>query len=251
MSLGGQAREVWDLRGGGHRPSAPGSTRSLLRDVARLPLVAAPGATPGVPAQVCSGGAGPGLHPRLRVSRYGRQNGGKVVILASPERIREYTAEGYWGTETLWDRFRQYSRAHPDRLALVDPPNKEELVGLSPERLTYRELEQAVGRGPSFGGPGPAERRCGDGSASERVGVGNALLGRRPGGGCDRPDSRSVAGQGVQLYRRPHRSRHVHHHPPVSRLQRLGHGPATSRTVARLTGDSDPGRHSGDGPGRV
>ncbi|MCL6576097.1 AMP-binding protein, partial [Kyrpidia sp.] len=67
------------------------------------------------------------------------------MILASPERIREYTAEGYWGTETLWDRFRQYARAHPDRVALVDPPNKEELVGFYPERLTYRELEQAVG----------------------------------------------------------------------------------------------------------
>ena len=32
----------------------------------------------------------------------------------------------------------------PDTLCLVDPPNKEALVGLKPERLTFRELDRAV-----------------------------------------------------------------------------------------------------------
>jgi len=32
----------------------------------------------------------------------------------------------------------------PDRVCLVDPANKEQLVGLAPERLTYRELDRAV-----------------------------------------------------------------------------------------------------------
>ena len=32
----------------------------------------------------------------------------------------------------------------PDALCLVDPLNKEALVGLKPERLTYRELDRAV-----------------------------------------------------------------------------------------------------------
>ncbi len=66
------------------------------------------------------------------------------MILASVERIREYTEKGYWGEKTLLDCFFEHAAKNPERVALVDPPNKEQLVGLPPERLTYAELARAV-----------------------------------------------------------------------------------------------------------
>jgi len=66
------------------------------------------------------------------------------MILDSPERIEEYTAKGYWGKKSLIDYFKEHVNEDPDRVCLVDPPDKEQLVGLTPERLTYRELDRAV-----------------------------------------------------------------------------------------------------------
>ncbi len=66
------------------------------------------------------------------------------MILASQESIREWTEKGVWGRKTLIDYFKENVAKMPDVLCLVDPPNKETLVGLTPERLTYRELDRAV-----------------------------------------------------------------------------------------------------------
>jgi len=66
------------------------------------------------------------------------------MILASKESIREWTEKGAWGKKTLIDYFKEHVNKLPDALCLVDPPNKEALVGLKPERLTYRELDRAV-----------------------------------------------------------------------------------------------------------
>jgi acyl-CoA synthetase (AMP-forming)/AMP-acid ligase II len=66
------------------------------------------------------------------------------MILASQESIREWTEKGVWGKKTLIDYFKEHVAKMPDALCLVDPPNKEALVGLKPERLTYRELDRAV-----------------------------------------------------------------------------------------------------------
>ncbi len=66
------------------------------------------------------------------------------MILDSQERIKEYTAKGYWGKKSLIDYFKENVNEDPNRVCLVDPPNKEQLVGLTPERLTYRELDRAV-----------------------------------------------------------------------------------------------------------
>lgn len=67
------------------------------------------------------------------------------MILATEEMIREYTEKGCWRKkETLLDDFRLNVRWFPGRTALVDPANKEVLVGLKPERITYRELGRAV-----------------------------------------------------------------------------------------------------------
>lgn len=66
------------------------------------------------------------------------------MILHKPESIAEYTGKGYWGNKTLLDRFAANIDAHPDREAVVDPPNREELVGTPAQRLTWAELGRAV-----------------------------------------------------------------------------------------------------------
>lgn len=62
------------------------------------------------------------------------------MILASKEDIAAYTAAGWWGTETIDTRFRANAASTPDRVAVVDPPNREEIDRQQPRRLTYREL---------------------------------------------------------------------------------------------------------------
>ncbi|ELY50475.1 class I adenylate-forming enzyme family protein [Natronolimnohabitans innermongolicus] len=64
--------------------------------------------------------------------------------LHDQELIAEYEAADAWGNETLLDRFAETVERHPDRTAVVDPPNARELVDRDPERLTYAELSDAV-----------------------------------------------------------------------------------------------------------
>lgn len=66
------------------------------------------------------------------------------MILATRSAIEEYTAAGCWGTRTLLDDFRDHAARMPGRVAVVDPPNKEALLGRPPERVTYQELSRAV-----------------------------------------------------------------------------------------------------------
>ena len=66
------------------------------------------------------------------------------MILASQEMIREWTEKGAWGKKTLIDFFKENVKKDPDKECLVDPLNKKDLVGLEPERLTYRQLDKAV-----------------------------------------------------------------------------------------------------------
>ena len=66
------------------------------------------------------------------------------MILASKEQIKHYGDVGCWGTRTLLDDFRQNALANPGHTALVDPLNKEALMGLAPERVSYAELNRAV-----------------------------------------------------------------------------------------------------------
>lgn len=66
------------------------------------------------------------------------------MILASPERILEYTTKGCWGARTLLDDFTQHARTMPERTAMVDPLNKEALLGTAPERVRYADFERAV-----------------------------------------------------------------------------------------------------------
>jgi len=68
------------------------------------------------------------------------------IVTADNNRIQEYTTKGWWGSETLASLFDTAVAACPNRLALTDPPNKNNLVGFAPQRLTYCELERVVNR---------------------------------------------------------------------------------------------------------
>lgn len=66
------------------------------------------------------------------------------MILASQEMIKEWTENGAWGTKTLIDYYKENVGKNPDMVCIVDPYNKEDLLGLKPERLTYREFDRAA-----------------------------------------------------------------------------------------------------------
>ncbi|MGJ6966922.1 class I adenylate-forming enzyme family protein [Streptosporangium sp. G11] len=66
--------------------------------------------------------------------------------LHPPARVEEYTARGWWTDETMDGLFAARVAAEPDRLAVVDPPNKRTLVDAAPRRLTWRELDGEVTR---------------------------------------------------------------------------------------------------------
>ncbi len=68
------------------------------------------------------------------------------MILASAERIARYTADGWWGVQTIDDLFRAHVAATPDREAVVDPPNRSEIADGAVQRLCYRDLAELVGR---------------------------------------------------------------------------------------------------------
>jgi len=73
-----------------------------------------------------------------------------MVVVHPKNLIDKYISEGWWDNVTLIDRFKRNVRIAPDRIAVVDPPNKKDLVGYEPERLTYRELAKRVDRAASF-----------------------------------------------------------------------------------------------------
>lgn len=56
------------------------------------------------------------------------------------DRTKEYRACGWWGDQRIFDMFDRNARATPERLAVLDPPNRAALVGGAPLRLTYGAL---------------------------------------------------------------------------------------------------------------
>jgi len=65
---------------------------------------------------------------------------------SSQARIDTLTQRGHWGTHTLHGLLVANADRHPDREALVDPPNKAELTGLPVRRLTFAEMDAASSR---------------------------------------------------------------------------------------------------------
>lgn len=66
------------------------------------------------------------------------------MILVPEAQIKEYMSRGWWGSETLVDKLYAKAAADPDMEALVDPENKEKLVGMPPRRLTYAQIVRAI-----------------------------------------------------------------------------------------------------------
>lgn len=66
------------------------------------------------------------------------------MIASSAEKIRDYTARGWWGRTTLDDLLRKTAAAHPDRLAVVDAPNRSTITDGSPLRLNYANLDAQI-----------------------------------------------------------------------------------------------------------
>ena len=58
--------------------------------------------------------------------------------------IDDYTARGWWGRETLDSLLRRAVAECPERPALVDPPNRGDIAGGSPTRLSWAALESRV-----------------------------------------------------------------------------------------------------------
>jgi acyl-CoA synthetase (AMP-forming)/AMP-acid ligase II len=63
-----------------------------------------------------------------------------------PERVAEYTGRGWWTDETVQQLFVDRVADRGTELAIVDPPNKADLVDLDPLRLTWSEVDAAVDR---------------------------------------------------------------------------------------------------------
>ncbi len=55
-----------------------------------------------------------------------------------------YTSKGWWGTDTATSLLASAVASEPSRLALLDAPNRGELVAGEPARLTYQELAKRV-----------------------------------------------------------------------------------------------------------
>lgn len=64
--------------------------------------------------------------------------------LHDAEKAERYTSAGWWTSETWDDLLRAQVEARADELALVDPANKEALVGAAPVRWTWAELDRHV-----------------------------------------------------------------------------------------------------------
>ncbi len=59
---------------------------------------------------------------------------------ASKEKIDDFTRRGWWGQDTLCSLFDDAVAAQPDRLALVDPPDRSTLTDGESCRLTWRDV---------------------------------------------------------------------------------------------------------------
>ena len=72
------------------------------------------------------------------------------MILVPQDRIDDYVRQGWWGERTLGALFLETALRQPQALAVADPPNRPALTGHPPQRWTWGELLQHVGRYAAF-----------------------------------------------------------------------------------------------------
>lgn len=63
---------------------------------------------------------------------------------------KEYHESGAWSDVPLDELFRKTATEHPNRLALVDAPDRSTWTGGAPRRLTYAEADQEIDRLAAF-----------------------------------------------------------------------------------------------------
>ena len=68
------------------------------------------------------------------------------MIVAGGDKRRQHRTSGWWGDQTFADLFTANAAAHPERLALVDAPNRADFAFGEPLRLTYAELAAEIDR---------------------------------------------------------------------------------------------------------
>jgi acyl-CoA synthetase (AMP-forming)/AMP-acid ligase II len=68
------------------------------------------------------------------------------MIVSGQSKRKAYREAGWWGDKTLADLFFAQADAHPDRLALVDAPNRADFAFGEPQRLTWGDLRGEVER---------------------------------------------------------------------------------------------------------
>lgn len=66
------------------------------------------------------------------------------MITSPAARIAEFTARGWWGTQTIDDLFRRSVTEVPRRLAVVDAPNRASVTDGAVRRLDYAGLDGLV-----------------------------------------------------------------------------------------------------------
>ncbi len=66
------------------------------------------------------------------------------MILHNQALIDEYTGKGWWRRQTFIDLFLQQLTAHPDEIALLDPPNRADFTSGASQHLTYRDIARRV-----------------------------------------------------------------------------------------------------------
>jgi non-ribosomal peptide synthetase component E (peptide arylation enzyme) len=64
------------------------------------------------------------------------------MILHSAETIEKFQKLGVWGRGTMLDKLAEAAATCPEQLAFVDPPNRKDLTGHAPERITYKRLNE-------------------------------------------------------------------------------------------------------------
>lgn len=66
------------------------------------------------------------------------------MIVSPAEKIHDYTERGWWGAQTLDDLLKRTTAAHPERLAVVDAPNRPAITDGPPLRLSYADLDAQI-----------------------------------------------------------------------------------------------------------
>lgn len=68
------------------------------------------------------------------------------MILASAEKIKDYTEKGWWGEQKITDFLLERIAQDADKEALVDPMNKQAICGIEQKRYTFSEIDKQSGQ---------------------------------------------------------------------------------------------------------